>query len=92
MQTALTLLPELNFLRDFHVTQAGVMAASAFGGMKDAKTVDYMHPGSVPEAIGKGGGGQWRIHGLDSEAAEQDFRLAVRLGLVSQTVFAALTA
>lgn len=90
VQKALKLIPELNFLRDFHVTQAGVMAASAFGGMKDAKTIDFMHPGSLPDGA-KRQGSTWEAFRLESKAAQADFRIAVSLGMVSQHVFDALT-
>ncbi len=67
------------------------MAASAFGGMKDVKVTDLMHPGAVPESLRKAGGRGWRAKRLESEAAERDFRLAVKCGLVGQFVFDAVT-
>ncbi len=85
----LKLIPELTFLRDFHVTQSGILAASAFGGMKDVKVMDVMHPASVPERM-RGSKG-YRAKQLGSAAAERDFKTLVQCGLVSQFVFDALT-
>lgn len=87
----LELVPELSFLRDYHVTQAGIMAMSAFGGMKEGTQVTtFMHPGSVPKALKQNTGRGWKAPVLDSETAEKQFKLAVLLGLVSQDVFNAV--
>lgn len=80
---ALSLIPDLLFLRDFHVTQAGIMAASAMGAKIEKHAHELMHPGSLPESMrgmGQGGGLRLRLKG----GQERDFRLALTLGLVSQ--------
>lgn len=85
------MLPELYFLRDFHVTQAGIMAASAMGGMKQGvKVIDFMHPGSLIDGATRQGT-SWQIYHLDSKAAEADLKTAIRLGLVSQYIFDVFT-
>lgn len=89
---ALELLPALHYVRDFHVTQAGIMAMGAFGGVKDMRVHDVMHPASLPANVREQRGGSiWRAAVLESAPAEHSLRLAVKLGLVSQDVFAALT-
>ncbi|KEF35465.1 hypothetical protein RDMS_01545 [Deinococcus sp. RL] len=86
---ALELVPELQFLRDWHVTQAGILAASAMGAKIDKQAHELMHPAAVPESMRTARG--WKASFLDSAAAETDLRLAVRCGYVSQHVFDCLT-
>lgn len=88
---ALDLLPDLYFIRDFTVTQAGIMAASAMGGMKQGvKVIDFMHPASLPDGAARQGA-SWSAFRLESKAAEADFKVAMQMGLVSQHVFDCLT-
>lgn len=86
----LKLIPELSYLSNWHVTQAGILAATAMGAKIEKPTHELMHPAAVPEKL-RGSGRGWQAKFLDSETAERDFRLAVRGGFVSQHVFDCLT-
>lgn len=86
---ALKLIPELGFLQNWHVTQAGILAASGMGAKIEKAAHELMHPAAVPESMRTARG--WKASFLDSAAAEADLRLAVRCGYVSQHVFDSLT-
>lgn len=80
IDACLKLLPEWEYKLGYHVTQAGIMAASAFGGLKDAKITDYLAGWATPEGAGKPGEIRLRLKGQEAT----DFRLALRCGMVSQ--------
>lgn len=79
IEACLNLVPEWEFKQGYHVTQSGILAASAFGGLKDVRVTDLLAPWARLEEMEKAG---VRLTLKGQQAA--DFRLALRQHLVSQ--------